>query len=61
MMYQAKVALGKIRNLETALKEHGGEGDTEIVAAMRDLYRYIELVEQKCDRVEVQANRRRFF
>ena len=61
MMYQAKVALGKISKLETALKEHGGNGDTEIVAAMRELYRYIELVERQCDRVEVTANRRSKF
>jgi hypothetical protein len=61
-MYQAKIALGKIAKLETALKDHGGNGDTEIVAAMRELYRYIELIERKCERVEIQANRRqRFF
>ncbi|TDI17457.1 MAG: hypothetical protein E2P05_02280 [Acidobacteria bacterium] len=60
MMRQAMIAAGKISKLETALKEHGGKGDTEILDALRELHRYIVLVERNCDEVEIVANRRRF-
>ncbi len=60
MMRQAMIAEGKISKLRTALEEHGGKGDAEIVEAMRELHRYVVLVERKCDEVEIVANRRRF-
>lgn len=65
MMRQAMIARAKIAKLETAMtmkQEGNGEDvDTEIVDALREIYRYVELLERKCDEVEIQANRRRFY
>ncbi len=64
MMRQAMIAQGKISKLETAMtmkQEGNGEDvDTEILDALRELHRYVVLVERKCDEVEIVANRRRF-
>ena len=65
MMRQSLITQGKISKLQTRLsmKMEGSveDIDTEILEAMRELHRYIQLVEHKLDEVEVQANRRRFY
>ena len=65
MMRQSLITQGKISKLQTALsrKVEGNREDVdeEILEAMRELHRYIQLVEHKLDEVEVQANRRRFY
>jgi len=65
MMRQSLITQGKIAKLQTALSRkmegNSEDVDTEILEAMRELHRYIQLVEQKLDEVEVQANRRRFY
>lgn len=68
---QARYAQAKVENLARRLLdkspdntfETGPETDWKIetVAAMREMIRYINMLEQKLDRVEVSANRRRMF
>jgi phosphate uptake regulator len=60
MMRQAMIAEGKISKLRTALEKPDTEVSTEIVDALREIHRYVVLVERKCEEVEIQANRRRF-
>ncbi len=65
MMRQSLITQGKISKLQTALSRkmegNNEDIDTEILEAMRELHRYIQLVEHKLDEVEVQANRKRFY
>lgn len=65
MMRQSLITQGKISKLQTALSRkmegNNEDIDTEILEAMRELHRYIQMVEQKLDEVEVQANRKRFY
>ncbi len=72
----AQGRISKLRHtlakLEDGEQEHLGVGDgmtpalTEVLLrdvadAMRELHRYVVLVEQKCEQAEIQANKRRFF
>ncbi len=70
MMRQAQIAEGmisKLRHTLTKLKD----ADTtmslnevllvDIGDTLREVHRYIRMVEQKCEEVEIQANRRRWF
>jgi len=52
---QAAIAKLRKRNLDN------GTVDELLDDAFRQLMRYIELLEQKLDRVEVSANKRRMF
>lgn len=61
MMRQSLIAQGKISKLQTALSQSDTDVSTEILDALRELYRYIQLVEQKVEQVEVQASRPRFY
>jgi len=65
MMRQSLITQGKISKLQTRLsmKMEGSveDIDTEILEAMRELHRYIQLVEQKLEEVETTANRPRFY
>jgi len=71
MMRQAQIAEGmisKLRHSLAKLKDACPEysmtvGElllVDVADAMRELHRYVVLVERKCEEVEVQANRRRF-
>lgn len=63
MMRQALVAQGMISKLKQAVLDNPDIDPCtkEILDALRELHRYIQLVEHKLDEVEVQANRRRFY
>ena len=70
MMRQCQIADGKIAKLRHALAKWDAAGDslgevevilTSAADAMRELHRYVVLVEQKCEQAEIQANRRRWF
>ena len=61
----ARLNDGKEEHIEQGV----GEGMTpaltevllvDVVDALRELHRYVGMVERKCEEVEVQANRRRF-
>jgi hypothetical protein len=62
-MRQALVAQGMISKLKQAVLDNPDIDPCtkEILDALRELHRYIQLVEHKLDEVEVQANRRRFY
>jgi hypothetical protein len=55
------IAEGGISKLLHSIAKDIDVSPKEIIDAMRELHRYIVLVERKCDEVEIQANRRRFF
>jgi len=64
-MRQSLITQGKISKLQTALSRkmegNNEDIDTEILEAMRELHRYIQMVEQKLEEVETTANRPRFY
>jgi hypothetical protein len=75
MIAEAKIStlrhtLAKLKDGET--NGHLGVGDgmtpaltevllVDVAEALRELHRYLVLVEQKCEQAEIQANRRRFY
>ena len=62
MMRQAQIAEGMISKLKQAVLDNPDIDPCtkEILAALRELHRYVVLVEQKCEQAEIVANRRRF-
>lgn len=70
MMRQAQIAEGKISKLRHTLAKWDAAGDsltevevilTSAADAMRELHRYVVMVEQECEQAKIQANKRRFF
>ena len=70
MMRQAMIAEGKISKLRHTLAKWDAAGDslteveailTSVADALREQHRYVQLVEQKCEQAEIQANRRKWF
>lgn len=72
----AEAKIAKLRHtlqkLKDGQKEHLGVGDAmtpaltevllvDVADAMRELHRYVQMVERKCDDVETVARKRRFF
>lgn len=62
MMRQAMIAEGMISKLKQAVLDNPDTDPCtkEILDALRELHRYLVLVERKCEEVEILANRRRF-
>jgi len=69
MMRQSQIAEGMIAKLRHALAKLKDAPTTmsltevllvDVADAMRELHRYVVLVERKCEEVEILANRRRF-
>ncbi len=70
MIRQAQIADGKISKLRHALAKWDAAGDsltevevilTSAADALRELHRYVVMVEQKAEQAEIQANRRKWF
>jgi len=72
----AEGKISKLRHtlakLEDGEQEHLSVGDgmtpalTEVLLrdvadAMRELHRYVQMVDQECEQAKIQANRRRYF
>ncbi len=69
-MRQSQIAEGKISKLRHTLAKLKDAPTTmsldevllvDVGDALRELHRYVVLVEQKCEQAEIQANRRRFY
>ncbi len=69
MMRQSQIAEGLISKLRHTLAKWDAAGDslsevevilTSVADALREQHRYIQMVERKCEEVEILANRRRF-
>jgi hypothetical protein len=61
----ARLKDGKEEHIEQGVGEGMTPALTEVLLvdvadAMRELHRYIQMVERKCEEVEIIANRRRF-
>ena len=63
MMRQSQIAEGMISKLKQAVLDNPDIDPCtkEILDALRELHRYVQMVERKCEEVEIQANRRRFY
>lgn len=70
MMRQAQIAQGMISKLRHTLAKLKDAPTTmsltevllvDMADTMRELHRYVVMVEQKCEQAEIQAGRRRWF
>jgi len=70
MMRQAQIAQGMISKLRHTLAKLKDADTTmsldevllvDIGDTLRELHRYVVMVEQRCEQAEIQASRRRFF
>jgi len=62
-MRQSQIAEGMISKLRQAVLDNplSDPCTKEILDALRELLRYVQIVEQKCEQAEIVANRRRFY